>query len=1433
MASSSLSPQPKDEYHAFSGIEPQGIRRKVSKSTTLYDVFINHRGPDSKYSLALPLYTSLKELGIRAFLDKEEMELGQSFPSTIETTIHSAAVHIAIFSKRYAESPWCLAELVLMLHGPAKIIPVFYEVEPWALLHIEKGVYADAFIQYQNVSDHKSILSPVRREVERIKPLHVAKHPVALDKLVQDFERRCLYNLVQDFEIHCGRNREEAGKAKMVGIFGMGGVGKTTLSKELFNRKRQQYARACFLFDVREASVRCNLPSLQKKLLKDFFNEDVLPFESIEEGESYIFNCIERSSSLSFLLVLDDIDHLEQLDALSIKHMLEKPGNSLVIITTRDVGILIAEGIDVGYHLKGMDKEDSRQHFTWHAFSQPHPASGYEDLVDHFLGVCGGLPLSLQVLGRHVHARDENYWRLELEKLGGTMHGDIKKSLKISFDALNTEEKQIFMDMACFFVDQLKYIAIRVWKASGWSAENGLQVLKDKCLVDEIEDPIPLLRMHDHLRDLGRQMANELSEPRRLWRPRDLKKLPGIPSWIQLQNMQCLRISNGYFKRLCQHDAEAPSELKKLEIYGTFLEEYPDFLGILTHVEKKVGKEVEKEVSVSQHMSKMKSLVVKTCRRLSGSLPTTSVKETSSCTVPLNGGTKSPLSLLEDLVIREQENIRRIAIDGNYCPSLQYLEISSLRTLIELQFRRVEKLKCLNVSKCEFLRILSVTSDFTKLEELSIAECPMLEEPNLCHLSCTKTIRIENCNMTSVPGIFNFKMLVELNISRCPKLHELCLAHLHCLENLIVKDCDHLKSVTGLSYLLKLVEVSISWCGMLQLDLCLVGFNSLKRIKADRSLKVKCFDLKDCKNMETVSGISFEMIGVVNICGCPELKSFPVICGRRCLEMIIIDRCGKLNHLTLTDCGILKGGSGNFDLDGLSISDCPMLKELPSFGRLIYLEEIRIHRCGSLQNMTLPTSLKRLELNSCLELKSMVGISGLRKLAELKIIRCPELRLELNLSSLKPLEKISIVECLSVYNITLPTTLIELTLQQCRELQFKAGIGHLTKLRDLHIRECPVIEEMAVVCGLSCLERITIDGCGRLNLTDCVILKALRGNLDMGGLQHLWISDCPELEELPCFARLTCLVEIRIFRCRKLQQVTLPRTLKNLQLVACKELKSVSEISRLKNPVELIISQCGQLELELRLEAIDSLQTITFDGFGKIKSFQLNKCQNIKRVSSNFDVEWILICGCHEFEELSIRDWRGLRCVKEINIESCDKLQNITLPVKLTNLIVQRCRHLQGIVGMDDHSKVTELGITECPEIELPFLAELSCLERITIDSCQKLQSILLPMTLIKLTVRRCRELKMVAGTGHLTKLTDMCIGDCPELEELPILAGLSRLEMIAIYSWDKLHNIIQPTTLIKLIVQKLYRGSQISQDLKSCPFVRVLSSRSYQVFPN
>lgn len=365
-------------------------------------------------------------------------------------------------------------------------------------------------------------MSSLQKEIERKKVLYVAKYPVGLNKLVKYFKSRCLNELVQDFDSQCKMNKSNQGKAQIVGIFGMGGVGKTTLSKELFNRKRSQYSQTCFLFDVREISTKCNFPSLQMKLLRDIFHEDQLTFQSREDGTSCIWNSTKRSTFLSFILVLDDVDHLEQLDALLIMDMLKKSVNSLIIITTRDVGVLISAGVKNMYHLKGMDKDDARELFCWHAFRQPHPASGYKDLVEDFLVVCGGLPLSLQVLGSHVHGRDKDYWRFEVKKVTGPLHRDIKQKLKISFDALDSEEKQIFMDIACFFDDKLKCIAMRIWKASGWSAEYVLKMLKEKSLVEEIENT---LRMHQHLRDLGRDMADELSYPRRFWHPRDLKSL--------------------------------------------------------------------------------------------------------------------------------------------------------------------------------------------------------------------------------------------------------------------------------------------------------------------------------------------------------------------------------------------------------------------------------------------------------------------------------------------------------------------------------------------------------------------------------------------------------------------------------------------------------------------------------------------------------------------------------------------------------------------------------------------------------------------------------------------------------------------------------------------------------------------------------------------
>ncbi|KAH9290028.1 hypothetical protein KI387_034145, partial [Taxus chinensis] len=661
MASSSPSRQQNTDHNAFSGISRPSKKRRLCGSSKLYDVFINHRGPDVKETLAKDLYKSLHELQHSVFLDSEELELGDVFPSNIETAIRSSSVHIAIFSRGYADSVWCLAEFALMLETDAKIIPVFYDVAPWELRFIGKGVYAEAFSNYeekgryldklegwkeslQSVSDitgyecskHtnnqdlcKSIVKAVGKEVQSRKPLRVAEHPVALNELVQDLER------------YCGRKEREGENVNIIGIFGMGGVGKTTLARELFNNKRSEYDGACFLADVREAYARNELQSLQSKLLQDLGIEGNVKFQSINEGITHLEHRLQSAVFRCFLIVLDDVDDMEQLHALLIKDKL-----NLVIVTTRDEGLLISAGINVRYNLKGMNTHNGSELFCQYAFRQPYPKSGYKDLVDAFVKICGGLPLSLKVFGRHVFGRAEDFWRLELDKLSRVLPPDVMQSLKISFDSLDNEEKQIFMDIACFFNDRSKSFAIKIWKISGWSGEHALQKLKDKCLVEEIDNfnriTGMVLRMHDHLRDLGRQMAEKL-KPLRLWRPGDLQSLesdgfqktlektkdrcfhsmldrsmdaqityflgntndcsqesssllllelelndkehPCIPPWIPLQDLRCLKIFYGRLRRLWQNNVQAPYQLKELLISKTFLEEFPDLSGMSNQLE--------------------------------------------------------------------------------------------------------------------------------------------------------------------------------------------------------------------------------------------------------------------------------------------------------------------------------------------------------------------------------------------------------------------------------------------------------------------------------------------------------------------------------------------------------------------------------------------------------------------------------------------------------------------------------------------------------------------------------------------------------------------------------------------------------------------------------------------------------------------------------
>ena len=220
------------------------------------------------------------------------------------------------------------------------------------------------------------------------------------------------------------------------------------------------------------------------------------------------------------LIILDGVDELDQIEKLLGRCDWFSSG-SRIIITTRDKHLLATFGNGLStYELKGLNEHEASELFNQYAFNRNEPKEDYLELANQVIRNAKGLPLALTIMGADLHGRQKSEWKNSLYKYENFPNKDIQKILKISHEGLDETERDIFLDIACFFNGHYTDYVVDILETCELYPVSGIPKLIDKCLVTI--DQYNKLSMKDLLQQMGREIVRQESprKPRkrsRLW----------------------------------------------------------------------------------------------------------------------------------------------------------------------------------------------------------------------------------------------------------------------------------------------------------------------------------------------------------------------------------------------------------------------------------------------------------------------------------------------------------------------------------------------------------------------------------------------------------------------------------------------------------------------------------------------------------------------------------------------------------------------------------------------------------------------------------------------------------------------------------------------------------------------------------------------------
>ncbi|WCJ30635.1 Disease resistance protein (TIR-NBS-LRR class) family [Euphorbia peplus] len=1052
------------------------------------DVLLSFSGNDVHKGFTGHLYAALCRSGFNTFATDDNFRNGVGEASL--RIIQSCKFALVVLSQDYASYPCCLEELlqILRFKKAENVWPIFYDIDP---SHVEEvtGSYGKAFSEHEKrfsnevIEEWKNAL----QQLSYLKGLDLQKHLDGreadnIDHIVGEISKRLdqvmlsvamhpvgLHSRVQQVKSLMFTELEDT---RIVGIYGMGGIGKSTIAKEVFNSLLYKFDSSCFLDNVREVSQSRGIAYLQRQLLTEILRTKHEKIENVDRGLDLI---IQNLSQKKVLLVLDDVDKLDQIDKILGKCDWLFPG-SMVIITTRMKEMLESSKSYCQYEVSELVDSDSLKLLSLHAFGKLHPATDYIDCAKKMVDYAGGIPLALEVLGSSLSGQSVDVWNSRLEKLKVIANDDIHSKLKISFDSLGDTEQSIFLDTACFFIGFDMNYVMSILDGCDFSPINGINTLLKRCLLKVGSNN--KLFMHDLLRDMGRETVRQENaidpgERSRLWHHEDVidvlsdkigtTKVLGLimnthgfqPSWgtKAFKKMKMLRVLQLNYVSLKGSYEYVSRKLRWLCWRECPLASIPlDFgLEYLVALDMRYSKLI-------QFSEDGKSLMKLKFLNLNHSHELVETLDFGSCTN------------LEKLTFKD-------------CISLEVVHdtIGLLNHLVFLSFQDCKKLECLPGS----------IGGLVMLEKLNMSGCLKLENvpDSIGCLTHLVLLNFQNCeNLKRIPGsIGNLKSLKELNMSGCSKLEDLpestgLLTYLHLLD---LHDCKGLKHLPeSIGDLKALEKLTMSGCTNLE-DL---------PESAGCFISLRIWYLQDCKNLKSfpqeILGLRF--LRELNMSGCSKLEELPDSLGN--LKSLValnldgtaistltenIQNLNELTTLSLRDCPRVFSPRKNpyiinflpFSLKELDISFCKILDGVipQDLQGMLHLEELKL---SGNDFKSLPNSICNLSKLSALYLDDCEWLLSIPQLQSsidaLHANNCPVLE-TIDLTNFRGDAELELNSCLSLKEIEGYFNLEPLAIEVVEKLLGRNASSLEDLVTNSHVRKIDNLTKTSTICPLQTL----------------------------------------------------------------------------------------------------------------------------------------------------------------------------------------------------------------------------------------------------------------------------------------------------------------------------------------------------------------------------